>query len=416
MTINKEKMSTTLAIATIREDVDCDDEIDRTMTASTRTSSSQAQAHEDMLVDVELATGVTIEAIEAAVLEGNDESSSSHSSSVISCSSSQHRITELADYQKLHSDPSIRRRCLWTIRFAVAAVSVSNTILQPNYPIMVTPNATPDSFKSTAPFDFNSATYFIPLTALLGLAITSLFAGTLSDKVGRRPMLLVTTFGGALGAAIKWCFRKSFWAFCGANFFTGLISSNLPVAMAYVSDVCPSKTQKDKELSILTACFIFAQSAGGIVSIFMQSTGLFDALWVGCGMLLLSGLFLYLFLIEPKREYALTIAAQLKDKKDDGDASSSSVVVVVDAPDKIDRRSMINIIAGAVADQFGSTGLFALSLSPLAYNHYYTDFANQGLSPIMTLEGYKWISVSKFHRFIIKQYVVVAAGTTRKKH
>ena len=46
-----------------------------------------------------------------------------------------------------------------------------------------------------------------------------------------------------------------------------------------------------------------------------------------------------------------------------------------------------------MADNVGSAGLNPLCLSPLAFNTFYTSFANQGLDPLMSLSLYKWISV-----------------------
>jgi len=62
-------------------------------------------------------------------------------------------------------------------------------------------------------------------------------------------------------------------------------------------------------------------------------------------------------------------------------------------PDTIDSRALWNIVAGAVADNFGSTALFPLCLSPLAIEQYLFDFEEAGEEPIMTILGYQWLSV-----------------------
>ena len=53
------------------------------------------------------------------------------------------------------------------------------------------PGAHPDSFESTAPFNFSGATYFLPMTSLLGTAIASTIVGKLSDKQGRKMWILI---------------------------------------------------------------------------------------------------------------------------------------------------------------------------------------------------------------------------------
>jgi MFS family permease len=82
-----------------------------------------------------------------------------------------------------------------------------------------------DSFESTSPFDFSAATYFIPMTALLGVGIASVIIGTISDKVGRRPCVLVCLCVSTVLSIVKYLCRRNFWAFCGVNFINGLFSA-----------------------------------------------------------------------------------------------------------------------------------------------------------------------------------------------
>lgn len=45
------------------------------------------------------------------------------------------------------------------------------------------PGAPDDSFPSTAPFGFSAATYFVPMMALLGVAIASLVIGIVNYQI-----------------------------------------------------------------------------------------------------------------------------------------------------------------------------------------------------------------------------------------
>jgi hypothetical protein len=73
---------------------------------------------------------------------------------------------------------------------------------------------------------------------------------------------------------------------------------------------------------------------------------------------------------------------------------SSSDEEEVSRPETIDQKSLWNIVAGALADNFGSTGLFPLCLSPLAIEKYFFDFVEADKEPIMTYTaGYQWLSV-----------------------
>ena len=73
--------------------------------------------------------------------------------------------------------------------------------------------------------------------------------------------------------------RESFWGFCIANFINGLFSSTLTVSLAYVSDVHPSRAEKDREIGQLVGLNMLGITGGGIIAILMQETGLFRVTW-----------------------------------------------------------------------------------------------------------------------------------------
>ena len=93
---------------------------------------------------------------------------------------------------------------------------------------MVTPGAHPDSFPDTEPFDFNSATYFLPLCSLVGVAVASVFLGQISDRVGRKKVLLILSWISVAGSIVKYFTRATFWGFCISNFVFGFFLGNLP--------------------------------------------------------------------------------------------------------------------------------------------------------------------------------------------
>jgi MFS family permease len=108
---------------------------------------------------------------------------------------------------------------------------------------MCSHGASPDSFPSTEPFGFNSATYFLPLC--IGVAIASVFIGTLSDKYGRKPLLVVLGWVSAIGSNVKYFTRQTFWGFCASNFAFGFFLGNLPVGMGYIGDVENNQKRKN---------------------------------------------------------------------------------------------------------------------------------------------------------------------------
>ena len=287
---------------------------------------------------------------------------------------------------RLISEENVLQNSIQSVRFTIMCSSINIKVLNPNYPIMVTPGAHPDSFPDTKPFAFNSATYFLPLSSLFGVAIASIFVGRMSDRIGRKKVLLFLTSISAIGSVVKYFTRKTFWGFCSAQFVFGFFLGNLPVAMAYVGDVYTAKKEKGKELGILVSFYVIGNSGGGIIAILMNGSGLFSPLWVGAGLLAIAAVCTSWYMVD-----AIDLKAQGILDFDMNKGEEEQVV----RPESIDQKVLLNIVIGAVADNFGSTALFPLCLSPLAIEHYLFNFtrANPPEQPIMTITGYQWLSV-----------------------
>jgi len=281
-----------------------------------------------------------------------------------------------------------RRLNTIAVRFAVVAASISTKMLNPNYPIMVSPDVGhPESFPSTEPLGFNSATYFLPMCSLLGVAISSVFLGQISDRLGRKKVMIALAVISVAGNIVKYYTRYTFWGFCIAQFVFGLFLGNLPVAMAYVGDIFTSKKEREDQLSRLVSMFVMGNSGGGIIAILMNGSGLFAPLWVGAGLSVLSAILLSAWMIDPGDERLKPIGKELLQDECDEDNQELA------RPETIDHCTMWNVVGGALADNFGSTALFPLCLSPLALQVYTLPFYEQGADPILSITGYQWLSV-----------------------
>jgi len=288
----------------------------------------------------------------------------------------------LSPSYKLVTDKNYRQNSMMALRFAILTSSISTKMLAPNYAIMCS-GSDPESFPTIAPFGFNSATYFIPMMSLLGVAISSIFIGPVSDKIGRKGPILWMAIISAVGNIVKYFTKNTFWGFCISNLVFGFFLGNLPIGMAYIGDIYTNKIEKEKQLGILVGHFVLGNAGGGMIAILMNSSGLFAPLWVGTALMIVSCFTIVRFFIEPGD-------ARLINDDEHGGLQD---VDEFTRPETINNKVMWNIILGALADNFGSTALFPMCLSPLALEQYNFSFTNAGEDPILTITGYQWLSV-----------------------
>jgi multidrug resistance protein len=75
-------------------------------------------------------------------------------------------------------------------------------------------------------------------TFAIGQFLATPIWGRLSDRFGRKPVLVISLIGQALSYAML-AFADNLWMMAVARSLNGLMSGNLSVAMAYVTDVTP---------------------------------------------------------------------------------------------------------------------------------------------------------------------------------
>jgi ferrochelatase len=94
--------------------------------------------------------------------------------------------------------------------------------------------------------------------------------GTISDRVGRRPVLLISVFGLFISYVI-WMFSGSFTLLILARLLGGLMSGNLSIASAVVSDITDEKN-RSKGMAVIGIAFalgfVFGPALGGILSLY----------------------------------------------------------------------------------------------------------------------------------------------------
>ncbi len=99
--------------------------------------------------------------------------------------------------------------------------------------------------------------------------------GRLSDRWGRRPIILISLFGAAL-AHMAFAFGDTFWALFIARFFAGMFGGNISAAMAYIADITSDK-DRSKGMGLIGAAFglgfILGPALGGIAGQWGQALG-----------------------------------------------------------------------------------------------------------------------------------------------
>lgn len=156
-------------------------------------------------------------------------------------------------------------------------------------------------------------------------AMQFLFAplwGRLSDRIGRRPVILVSLAGTITALCMLGLAHSLAWLFA-ARLFAGICGANISTASAYIADITAPE-DRAKGMGIIGASFglgfIFGPAIGGVLSKFGFATPMFTA----AGLAFLNLLFALVRLPEPLASSA--IRAENRPKRFDGDAFRDSVL------------------------------------------------------------------------------------------
>lgn len=122
--------------------------------------------------------------------------------------------------------------------------------------------------------NFGACGWFVGLLVASYSLMQFLFApfwGHLSDRIGRRPVLLTSTAFAALSYLLfaYGCHRQGnagLWIILASRFFAGFCGANIGVAQAYIADITPPE-QRSKKMGLIGMAFglgfIFGPAIGG---------------------------------------------------------------------------------------------------------------------------------------------------------
>ena len=154
-------------------------------------------------------------------------------------------------------DNKSHKRALWLMLFTIFLDVLGFGILVPVIPYLLAP--------------YNKSALIVGLL-MMSFSVMQFFAapvlGALSDRYGRRPVLLISIFGGAM-AYFAFGFAWALWVFFAARIVDGLTGGNLAAAQAYITDITPAK-DRSKSFGLIGAVFgagfVIGPALGGLLS------------------------------------------------------------------------------------------------------------------------------------------------------
>src|SRR5256714_4492899 len=120
--------------------------------------------------------------------------------------------------------------------------------------------------------------------------------GVLSDRFGRRPVLLLSSLGLGLDYIVMALAPTIGWLFVG-RVISGITASSIPTAMAYIADVIP-KEKRAGAFGMIGAAFGIGFTLGPVVGGFVGNTNPRLAFWVASAFSLANWLYGFFFVPE----------------------------------------------------------------------------------------------------------------------
>jgi len=192
-------------------------------------------------------------------------------------------VTDSAEVSLPPAPPAGRRAAATFIFFTVTLDMLALGIIAPVLPRLI------EGFLHG---DTSSAAKMLGLFGTVFAAMQFFFSpilGSLSDRFGRRPVVLLSNFGmGFDYILMAWAPALS-WLFVG-RVISGLTASSIPTAMAYMADVTP-RERRAAAFGMLNAAFGIGFVLGPAVGGLLGNINPRLPFWAAGGLSLLNGLY-----------------------------------------------------------------------------------------------------------------------------
>src|ERR1700730_1602136 len=120
--------------------------------------------------------------------------------------------------------------------------------------------------------------------------------GVLSDRIGRRPVLLLSSLGLGLDYIVMAMAPSLYWLFLG-RVISGITTSSIPTAMAYIADVTP-REKRAGAFGMIGAAFGIGFTFGPVIGGLVGNTDPRMAFWVASVFSLANWLYGFFFVPE----------------------------------------------------------------------------------------------------------------------
>jgi DHA1 family tetracycline resistance protein-like MFS transporter len=144
-----------------------------------------------------------------------------------------------------------------------------------------------------------ASTYGALLLSVFAIAqfIFSPVVGNLSDKYGRRPILLFSLLGFGIDYIILALAPSYGWLFIG-RIIAGITGASFTTATAYIADVSPDETTRAKNFGLIGAAFGLGFVLGPALGAFLATWGIRAPFYAAATLCLLNCLYGYFLLPE----------------------------------------------------------------------------------------------------------------------
>jgi MFS transporter, DHA1 family, tetracycline resistance protein len=175
--------------------------------------------------------------------------------------------------------------------------------------------------------------------------------GVLSDRFGRRPIILLSNLGTGLDYVVMALAPTIGWLFLG-RIISGITTSSIPTAMAYIADVTPREKRASAFGMIGMAFgigFAFGPAIGGLIGSINPRL----VFWVSAGLSLTNWLYGYFFVPE-------SLPSERRQKISLGRANPVGSLVLLRSHPELWRLAVIQFLAYTAHNVFSVWVLYAI--------------------------------------------------------